>query len=106
MKYDIVISEAALSMLDNHIDFLARVNPGAAVKLMDEILRDIESLSENPLRFPSYENQFIANNRYRKMLSGKRYLVIYEVSDATVNVDYIVDCRQDYQNSLFIPYCF
>lgn len=47
-KYDIVISDAALVMLDSHMDFLARVSKKAALKAIDEILGDIESLSENP----------------------------------------------------------
>ncbi len=94
-KYDIVISDAALVMLDSHMDFLARVSKNAALKAIDEILGDIESLSENPQRFSTYENQF-SKNHYRKRLSAKRYLIIYEVSEDTVFVDYIVDCRQDY----------
>lgn len=50
-KYDIVISDAALVMLDSHMDFLARVSKKAALKAIDEILGDIESLSENSQRF-------------------------------------------------------
>ena len=96
VEYDVTISDAALAMLDVHVDFLARVSKNAATKMMDEVLDDIASLSENPQRFPAYENEFIPINRYRRMLSAKRYLVIYEVSDNNVFVDYIVDCRQDY----------
>lgn len=96
-KYDIVISDAALSMLDCHIDFLTRVSGHAAIKVTDEILRDMESLSQNPQRYPAYENPFILENRYRKMLSAKRYLILYEILEYTVFVDYIVDCRQDYE---------
>ena len=95
-KYDIVISDAALAMLDSHVNFLATISKSAATKLVNEVLGDIESLSENPQRFRSYENQFIPENRYRRMLSAKRYLVIYEIDGTTVFVDYIVDCRQDY----------
>ena len=95
-EYDVSVSDAALVMLDSHVDFLAKVSQSAARKLMNEILDDIASLSENPHRFPSYENEFIPDNRYRKMLSAKRYLVIYEVECNNVFVDYIVDCRQDY----------
>ncbi|MDR1206401.1 MAG: type II toxin-antitoxin system RelE/ParE family toxin [Peptococcaceae bacterium] len=96
-EYDVIISDAALSMLDSHIDFLARVSPSAATKLMDKILDDIGSLSKNPQRFPFYENEFISSVRYRRMLTSKRYLVLYEIDGITVNVDYIVDCRQDYE---------
>ena len=97
IKYDVSVSDAALAMLDSHIDFLARVNVDAAARLMDAILDDIASLSGNPQRFPSYKNQFIPDNRYRRMLSAKRYLVIYEIDGKNVYVDYIVDCRQDYE---------
>ncbi len=94
-KYKVVVSDAALAVLDSHAAFLARVNAKAAVKLMDEILSDMESLSEYPQRFPFYENQFISDNRYRKMLSVKRYLILYEIDGESVFVDYIVDCRQN-----------
>ena len=95
--YEIVVSDAALSMLDSHMDFLARISPVAATKLMNNILDDIASLSSNPQRFPVYDNQFIPASRYRKMLTSKRYLILYEIVDTTVYVDYIVDCRQDYE---------
>ena len=95
--YNIVVSDAALAMLDAHVDFLTKVSVKAAQRLVDEIIGEIESLSENPQRFPMYENQFIAGNRYRRMLCAKRYLVLYEIDQSTVSVDYIVDCRQDYE---------
>ena len=94
--HKIVISDAALMMLDTHVDFLAKVNKNAALKTMKIILNDAASLSENPQRYPAYENPFISENNYRKMLSAKRYLVFYEISKNTVFIDYIVDCRQDY----------
>jgi len=94
---EVVVSDAALAMLDSHIEFLARVNTQAAASLMDEILGDIASLSQFPERFPIFESEFIASGRYRKMLSAKRYLVLYEVDGNDVCVDYIVDCRQDYE---------
>jgi len=97
IDYEVIVSEAALSMLDNHIEFLARVSTRAAENLMDEILGDIASLSQFPDRFPIFESEFIPSGRYRKMLTAKRYLVLYEVDGNDVCVDYIVDCRQDYE---------
>jgi len=96
-EYEVVVSDAALAMLDRHIEFLARVSTQAAEKLMDEVLGDIESLSQFPERFPLFESEFIPYGRYRKMLSAKRYLVLYEVDMNDVCVDYIVDCRQEYE---------
>ena len=95
--YDLIISDAAFSMLDGHISFLANVSETAAYNTMNVILDSIEALKENPERYPYYENTFIPHGRYRKMVCARRYLVIYEVSDHTVCVDYIVDCRQGHE---------
>jgi len=84
LEYEIIISEDALSMLDAHARFLANVNQNAAKRFVDQTLIDIESLSTPPERCPFYENQFIQNNRYRMLLSGKRYLILYEISDTEV----------------------
>jgi len=96
-EYAVTVSDAALAMLDRHVEFLARVNSQAAVKLMDEILNDIASLSQFPERFPVFDSEFIPEGRYRKKLSARRYLILYEVDGNDVCVDYIVDCRQDYE---------
>jgi plasmid stabilization system protein ParE len=98
--YEVIVSDAALAMLDSHVDFLAKVSVNAATRLMDEILKDIDSLSENPQRFPAYKNPFIPDGRYRRMLSCKRYLILYEIGESAVFVDYIVDCRSDYDGMI------
>ena len=94
-EYRVSISEDALSMLDRHAQFLANVSQSAAKKTVDQILSDIDSLSALPERYPFYDNPFIPGNQYRRMLSGKRYLILYEISEDTVFVDYILDCRQE-----------
>jgi len=94
-EYDITISEDALSMLDTHAKFLAKVSPNAAKKLIDQVLADIDSLSTLPERCPFYNNSFVPGDRYRMLISCKRYLIVYEVSCGNVFVDYIIDCRQD-----------
>jgi len=75
-KYSVIISDAAL-------------------RFSDEILDKIESLETNPIRYPSYDNDFVPENRYRKMTVNKRYMVLYEISGDSVFVDYIIDCRQN-----------
>jgi len=97
IDYNVTVSDAALSMLDSHIEFLARVSTQETESLMDEVLGDIESLSQFPERFPIFESEFIPYGRYRKMLSAKRYLILYEIDKNYVCVDYIIDCRQDYE---------
>ena len=95
-EYDVIVSEDALSMLDKHARFLANVSISEAQNFINQTLSDIESLKTLPERCPFYENQFIPSNRYRMLLSGKRYLILYEVSINCVYIDYIIDCRQDY----------
>jgi plasmid stabilization system protein ParE len=94
-NYKIVISEDALSMLDRHVEFLARASASAAHKFVNDILKDIDSLKKLPERYPVYENRFMTDNPYRRLLSGRRYLVLYELAKDTVFVDYILDCRQE-----------
>ena len=69
---------------------------------MDVVLDDFASLSRFPERFLFFESTFIPDGRYRKMLSAKRYLLLYEIDGNDVYVDYIVDFRQDYEWLLWI----
>ena len=47
-------------------------------------------------RFPFFEEPYIPPNKYHKMFVEKWYLVLYQIKDDTVYVDYILDCRKDY----------
>lgn len=53
-------------------------------------------MEEFPERNPWLSDPYIPAGKYRKLLMGKRYLLIYQVKGDTVYVDYVVDCRQDY----------
>ncbi len=57
----------------------------------------IRSLSDMPQRYPFFEADFIPRNKYHRMYVEKWYLVLFQIRDNTVYVDYILDCRQDYQ---------
>lgn len=96
-KYKVIISDAALGQLDGHALFWAKVSTDASEKMVRQVMSDIKSLSENPERFPIYESQFITGVKYHRMLTAKRYLALYEIKKDMVLVDYIVDCRQDYE---------
>ena len=57
----------------------------------------IRSLYQMPERFPFLNAEFIPTNKYHKMFAEKCYLILYQVKDQMVYVDYIVDCRRDYE---------
>ena len=97
MKYKVVISDKAKEMLGVHIRFLAQVNRKAASDLKNRLIREIRSLEEMPQTFPFFNEAYIPANKYHKLYVKEYYLVLYQIKDSTVYVDWIVDCRQDYQ---------
>ena len=64
--------------------------------IAEEIIAAIRSLNYMPQRFPFFEEAYIPPNKYHKMFIEKWYLVLYQIQDDTVYVEYIVDCRKDY----------
>jgi plasmid stabilization system protein ParE len=95
-RYKVVAADHAKAMLGAHIKFVARVSPAAARDLKTRPLAAIRSLADMPERFPFLDEEHIPKGKYHKMLVENRYIVLYQIKDQTVYVDYIVDCRQDY----------
>lgn len=83
-------------MLGAHIHFLANVSPSAAREAKTGILKAIRSLAVMPERFAFINAEHIPPNKYHKMTVESRYLILYQIRDRTVYVDFIADCRQDY----------
>lgn len=94
--YRVIVSDKAKRMLGTHIRFLAQVNKQAAQEKKKEIIVALRSLSRMPQRFPFFESPYIVPNKYHKMFIETWYLVLYQIKDETVYVDYILDCRKDY----------
>lgn len=91
-----VVSDRARQMLGTHVQFLAKVSPPAARNAKTAIIDAIRSLATMPGRYPFFNEEFIPPNKYHRMFVEKWYLILYQLKDDTVFVDYIVDCRQDY----------
>ena len=95
-QYKVAISGAARKMLMDQVYFLATVNPAAAQALRSKLVNEIRSLAQMPEKFPYLEPEN-RKSKSRKMFVPNWYLVIYVVENDTVFVEYILDCRQDYQ---------
>lgn len=95
-QYNVVISRRAKSEIENHVNFGARVNIEAAKSLKANFIKDIKSLEFMPQRNSFLINEFIPANKYHKMLFQKRYLLLYQIKDDMVYLDFVIDCRQDY----------
>ena len=97
MQYKIIISAKAKEMLGMHIRFLAQINKTAATKLKNRLIEEIRSLRDFPQRYPFFNENYIPVNKYHKLYVENWYLVLYQIKDDTVYVDWILDCRQDYR---------
>ena len=95
-KYKVIISDRAKRMLGMHIRFMAQVSKEAAAAKKKEIMTAMRSLTQMPQRFPFFEGSYITPNKYHRMFIEKWYLVLYQIQDDTVYVEYILDCRKEY----------
>lgn len=95
-KYKVIVSDRTKRMLGTHIRFMAQVNKDAAKTKKQELMEAMRSLEHMPQRFPFFEEAYMSTNKYHKMFVAKWYLVLYQIQDDTVYVDYILDCRKDY----------
>ena len=96
-SYSVVVSERAAQMLVSHASFLANVNVEAANRLTSEFVETANSLRNMPQRHPWLRGDYIPRNTYRFALFEKRYMLVFQIVDDIVYVDYVVDCRQDYR---------
>lgn len=94
--YKVIVSDRAKRMLGTHVRFMAQVNKQAAAEQKKAFMSAMRSLSRMPQRFPFMEGPYITPNKYHKMFIEKWYLVLYQIKDDTVYVEYILDCRKDY----------
>jgi len=101
--YEIIIDPAANDRMYEHLEFLARVSADAANRLLESLLADIRSLKKLPFRNPAYNRPYLPVGKYRQMISGKRYRVVYQIDGDFVFVDDIQDCRQDEDKSILNP---
>lgn len=95
-RYKVIISDRAKRMLGMHIRFMAQVSKEAAAAKKKEIMTAMRSLTQMPQRFPFFEGSYITPNKYHRMFIEKWYLVLYQIQDDTVYVEYILDCRKEY----------
>ncbi len=62
--YKVVISHRAKTEIENHVNFLARVNVKSAQELKENFIKDIKSLENMPQRNGFLTSDFITHNKY------------------------------------------
>ena len=96
-QYRVEVSERAKRGLAKIVTYIAIENPNFARKVKAEIVTAVKSLERFPERCPFFEGEFMPYNKYHKLIVNGRFLALYVVQDEAVRVEYVVDCRQDYQ---------
>lgn len=94
-QYEVILSDVAIAMLEEHLNFIALASKAKAHKTNAEIFKAIFSLDTMPERYPYLCDDCLPKNQYHKMNVEKWYLILYQIKDDSVYVDYIIDCRQD-----------
>lgn len=96
-QYKVEISEKAKRGLAKIVTYNAIENIGYARKLKQEIIASIKTLEQIPERCPFFEGEFIPYNKYHKLIISRHFIALYILQDEIVRIEYIIDCRQDYQ---------
>ena len=94
-KFQVIVSKRAAQQLVEHAVFMARLEERLARQLAADFWKAADSLQRFPYRNPI--SSVFVTEKYRKMVFGKLYLLIYQIKGERVFVEYVIDGRQDYQ---------
>ena len=95
-KYEVELLAPAWSELEEIADMhIALVGNESAKRITDKILDDIDKLRISPYLGKACEEQILAAENYRRLVSGK-YLCFYRIIGKKVYVYHIVNGKSDY----------
>ena len=95
--FEVIVSHEAKRQMGECVLFLAEKDLDAAQVLRERLVNSICSLSSMPGRFPFFNEAYMPWNKYHKMFVEKYYLILYQIRDQIVYVEYVLDCRRDYR---------
>jgi len=95
-KYKLLIFPSAKQDLQDIIDYVNELSPDGAIKLYDEIVEKIGSLSQMPLRCPFVKNPLLKVKGYR-VLVVNNYLLFFIVREKIVEIRRIIYGRRKYE---------
>ena len=95
--YRVIVSKRASRQLVSQAAFAAQLEERLAYQLVEDFQEAAASLKKFPYRNPVLRSDEFTTEKYRKMLFGKWYLMLYQIKGNTVLIEYVIDGRQDYQ---------
>lgn len=96
-KFQVIVSKRVAQQLVEHAVFMARLEERLARQLAADFWKAADSLQSFLYRNPILRSSVFVTEKYRKMVFGKWYLLIYQIKGERVFVEYVIDGRQDYQ---------
>ena len=84
--YRVIVSKRAAQQLVEHAAFAARLDEKLAHKLVSDFRQAAVSLERFPFRNPVLRSEVFTV-----------HILLYQVKDQVVYVEYVIDGRQDYQ---------
>ena len=102
-KFNVDLSRRAEMMLLQHTEFLARVSPTAARRLINSSNEVKVRLADNPYQFPFADGLDVPGippETYRKCLFAGRYKALFLIEGNDVFIDAVIDCRKENTNLL------
>lgn len=95
-KYKLLIFPSAKQDLQDIVDYVNKLSTQAAFKLYDEIIDNIGSLAQMPMRCPLMKSSVLRAKGYRVLLVHN-YLVFYIVNGYTVEIRRILYGQRHYE---------
>lgn len=95
-KYRLLLFPSAKQDLQDIVDYVNELSPDAALKLYDEIVEGIGSLSQMPERCPLMKSPVLRAKGYRTLIVHN-YLVFYVVNGQQVEIRRILYGRRRYE---------
>ena len=94
-KYRMVISPLAWDRVRRNQWVLDGFNPTYSNRVRRELSDTLREIRQNPYLFPLDESDGLPEKKYRRALFAKWYKIIYQVTENTIYVNTVVDCRMD-----------
>lgn len=96
-RYHVIISSRAAQMLVSYAMHISQYDRDAADRFIEGFEKASQSLEEFPRRCQWVEGDYIPAKTYRYRIFHKHYMLIFKIEDDNVYVEYVINCRQDYQ---------
>ena len=95
-RYNVMIFPLAQQDLKEVVDYINELSPDAALRTYDDIVKNIITLEEMPMRSPLLKIPELRAKGYR-VLIVQNYLVFYVVNKMTVEIRRILYGKRRYE---------